>query len=396
MDAPTCSSLFHLAPSTPAATNSLATLYSMQQEQQLCDVVLETECGNQIAAHRVVLAASSPYFRAMFVNNLAERFQRNVYIKEIDFDILRAVVVYAYNREVSLPSERVLLLLIASDLLQIQLLFQKCCKFLESNIRPENCLSLRVFANMHNCTQLHRLCTQFSSDHFEEVIQCSEYLSLPFDQLKDLISRDELRVSDEEHVYAAVLQWIYHDLDSRRGYFAEIMSLVRLPFMSSNFLVKNVEQEQLVKSEGQCQEFIEEAYLYKTSPEKRSTLKHSPRARPRKPFGLQDVILTVGGMGKTQPIAAIEQYNICTDSWITLTEMEFSRYGLSACFHNGCLYALGGYCDTLCYVNTVDCYCIKEERWKNVAPMQHSRRYLYICMNYLSLTLAIINTMQIP
>lgn len=369
-------SQFRLVPSTSTATNSLASLYSMQQDQQLCDIVLETECGNQIAAHRVVLAASSPYFRAMFVNNLAESFQRNVYIKEIDFDILQAVVKYAYNSEVSLPSDRVLLLLIACDLLQIQPLFQKCCEFLEKNIRPENCLSLRAFASMHNCTQLQKLCTEFSSNHFEEVIHCNEYLSLPFDQLKDLISRDELRVSDEEHVYVAVLQWVYHDLELRREYFVEIMSNIRLPFISVKFLENNVEEEQLVKSEEQCQDYVKEAYLYKTSPEKRSILRRSPRARPRKPFGLQDVILTVGGMGKTQPISAIEQYNMHTSSWTTLTEMEIARYGLSACFHNGCLYALGGYCHPLCYLNTVECYSLKEEKWKSVAPMQQPRRYV--------------------
>ena len=84
-------------------------------------------------------------------------------------------------------------------------------------------------------------------EHFEEIIQCEEFLRLPSDQLIDIISRDEVRVSCEEQVYKAVLQWVYHDVESRRDDFKNIISNVRLPFVSFDFLSEHVEREHLIQ-----------------------------------------------------------------------------------------------------------------------------------------------------
>lgn len=366
---------FHCIPQPSNATSSLLFLHEMQQQNQLCDVLLETNNNHHIPAHRVILAAASPYFRAMFVNKLLESTQRSVYIQDIDADILQAVVAYVYNAEFFLPADRVLMLMIAADLLQMMPLHQECSSFLQGQLRPDNCLSLRAFAGLHNCSFLFDLCTRYASNNFEEVIAGDEYLFLPCDQLKDLISRDEVRVTCEEEVYSAVLRWVYHDLEQRRDSFPEIMSHVRLPFVSSQFLSGNVEQETLIQNEDQCQLYIQEAYTYKKSPEKRPQLRYSPRAKPRKPSGLHDVILVAGGMCKNHPLSAVEQYHLEDDSWTALSHLETSRFGVAACFAGGCLYAIGGYNDALGYLDSIECYDVKGNRWNKAAPMLQSRRY---------------------
>lgn len=364
---------FHHIPQPSVASHSLVCLHDMQQQGQLCDVMLETGATHQIAAHRVVLAAASPYFRAMFINKLIESTKTNVYIQEVDHDILQAVVAYAYNAEFFLPSNRALQLMVAADCLQMIELRQLCSNFLQKQIRPDNCLGLRAFSGLHNCTNLFNVCTKYVADHFEEVIACDEYLYLPCDQLIDLISKDEVRVTCEEKVYSAVMRWVYHDLDSRKDAFPEIMSQVRLPFVSYQFLSGNVEQEALVQDQDQCKLYVQEAYTYKTSPEKRPQLRESPRAKPRK-TGLQDVILTAGGMCKNNPISAVEQYEFDSNTWTVLCNLETARFGLAACFHNGCLYAVGGYNDALGYLDSVECYNVRENRWSKVASMIQPRR----------------------
>ena len=374
MDGGTKKQEFYLEPLDSVAAASLAALRFMQQDGQLCDVVLEAEGAEQISAHRAILAGCSPYFRGMFVNKLAESSQKVVYIKDIDLQILQAVVSYAYNAKFSLSSDQVLPLLIASDRFQIAPLFLKCCRFLETQLTAENCLSLQAFAELHKCEELFQQCSEFASENFEKVILCDEYLSLPSDQLKALISRDEVRVSCEEKIYSAVLQWVYHDFESRKEEFSSIMSCVRLPFVSSDFLSCQVEQEHLVQTEEQCREFLQEAYLYKTSSEKRPSLKHSPRTKPRKLSGLQDVIIAAGGMGKSRLVSSVEQYDMRTDSWTSLSELELPRYGLSVCFHNGCLYTAGGYSNVFGYLNCMECYNLRENEWRMVAPMHQARR----------------------
>ena len=209
---------FLLVPHASSAAGTLASLREIQLKGQLCDVVLEADCGHQVNAHRVVLSGCSPYFRGMFLNNLVESTQRVVSIRQLDSDTLEAVVAFAYNSEIRLRGEQVLPLLIAADLLQVHTLFEACCSYLSTRLCPDNCLSLKAFAELHNCTSLLQLCTEFAMDHFEEIVQCEEFLRLPSDQLIDFISRDEVRVSCEEQVYKAVIDWVHHDIDSRKEF----------------------------------------------------------------------------------------------------------------------------------------------------------------------------------
>ena len=363
-----------LSSSDSSASDTLSLLRDMQLNGKLCDVVLTTESGESISAHRVILAASSPFFKGLFATNLAEKDQQVVLLKEIDFDILKAVVASTYNAEISIPKDQVKSLLMAADLFQMQHIFDVCCKYLATQITPHNCLSLGAFADFHNCKTLHNLCTKFASEHFEEVISCDEFLLLPCNQLKELICRDDIQVSSEEVVYNSVLQWVYHDLETRQEMFTSIMSHVRLPFVSTEFLSSSVKQEHLMLSEDGCQGYIQEAILYKSSPEKRPTLRNSPRAKPRKPCGLQDVIITAGGMGRGGPLSLIEQFEMRTDTWSNLAEMDLACYGLAACILNGCLYATGGFSSVSGLLNSVQCYNLKEKKWKLVEPMKHPRR----------------------
>lgn len=51
---------------------------------ELSDVVLNVGSREPIYAHRVVLSACSPYFRAMFTGELAESRQTEITIRDID------------------------------------------------------------------------------------------------------------------------------------------------------------------------------------------------------------------------------------------------------------------------------------------------------------------------
>lgn len=48
-------------------------------------------------AHKVVLASVSPYFHAMFNDDLAEKLQGEVTIQDIDATALQTLVEYSYT-----------------------------------------------------------------------------------------------------------------------------------------------------------------------------------------------------------------------------------------------------------------------------------------------------------
>ena len=350
-------------------------LRNMQQQGDLCDTTLQVDSGEKISVHRCVLAARSAYFKAMFTNGLAESNQRLVHIRDMDYDVLSSVVAYCYFSDFSIPASTVLPLLIASDLLQMDSLFQECSEFLETQLHPGNVLSLREHARLHNCQRLFKICSDFVFHNFKEVSEREEFFDLPSDQLLEMVADDQLRVTSEEEVYCAVTRWVYHDLEHRRGCFAQLMSHVRLAFVSAEFLRNEVERETLIQCEEDCQSFLAEARLYKSSPEKRGHLRRSQRTRPRRLSGLQEVVIVAGGMsGRDGAVSTLEQYDSRADTWDSLAELSRPRYALAACFHEGQLYISGGCCETLGLVGLVECYSMRNNKWTEKSCLLSARR----------------------
>lgn len=82
------------------ATRTVSKISSYLRQGFLCDVVFI--CGNgqikqRIAAHRLVVATLSDYFRAMFESNMLETKQREIVINDIDPDALEKLILYAYE-----------------------------------------------------------------------------------------------------------------------------------------------------------------------------------------------------------------------------------------------------------------------------------------------------------
>lgn len=352
----------------------MSSLSEMQKANQLCDVTLETQDGGQIRAHRAVLSACSPFFHAMFTSNLSESRNDLVKIWEIDIDILYAIIHYCYASSFEFPAHKILALLCASDRLTMDGLFNECSFHLEGQLSASNCLSLRAYAELHNCHRLYKLCTEFVCEHFIDVATSEEFLSLPCEQLKILLSMDGLKVSKEEEIYEAVMMWVKNDLQQRQKHFADIMSHVRLPFVSTAYLKQKIEAEELIQSEARCHKFLQEAYLYKSYPEKRAALKISPRVWPRKPSGLQSVVLCIGGLNESSGLTSVEQYDFRTDTWSEFANLQQNRYAVATCLIQEDLYVIGGYNETEGFLSSVVSYNMKEAKWRNLSPMNSARR----------------------
>lgn len=70
------------------------------------------ECD--ISAHRLVLAASSSYFYAMFTNDLHESTSNKVEIKNVDSQTMQNLVNYAYTSQIEIRKDNVQVTLIPS------------------------------------------------------------------------------------------------------------------------------------------------------------------------------------------------------------------------------------------------------------------------------------------
>ncbi|NXY69206.1 KLH17 protein, partial [Glareola pratincola] len=344
----------------------------MRQRGLLCDIVLHVGT-KEIKAHKVVLASCSPYFHAMFTSKYESR-QTHVTLHDIDPQALEQLVQYAYTAEIVVGEGNVQTLLPAASLLQLNGVRDACCKFLLSQLDPSNCLGIRGFADTHSCSDLLKSAHKYVLQHFVEVSKTEEFMLLPLKQVLDLISSDSLNVPSEEEVYRAVLSWVKHDVDSRRQHVPRLMKCVRLPLLSRDFLMSNVDTELLVRHHSECKDLLIEALKYHLMPEQRGVLSNS-RTRPRRCEGASTVLFAVGGGSLFAIHGDCEAYDTRTDRWHMVASMSTRRARVGVAAIGNKLYAVGGY-DGTSDLATVESYDPVTNSWQPEVSMGTRRSCL--------------------
>ena len=316
-------------------------LSELRNDNQLCDVVLSA--GNHsISAHRVVLAACSPYFRAMFTGELAESRQSHVTLHGLNPLALDLLVNFAYTSRIDVTESNVQVLLPAANLLQLVAVRDACSSFLQSQLDATNCLGIKAFGDLHACSDLKMAAHIFALRNFIEVIKSEEFLCLSAREVVELISSDDLFVRTEEHVYEAVLCWVKHDEQMRQKDLPILLECVRLPLLSKEYLVSNVEAEPIMRSHTSCKDYIIEAMKYHLTSSEQRTHIQTPRTRLRKSIGLPKNILVIGGQSP-KAIRSVEIFDFATQKWTAVADLNARRCRCGVAVHNGLVYAVGGF-----------------------------------------------------
>ncbi|XP_060871864.1 kelch-like protein 2 isoform X2 [Metopolophium dirhodum] len=291
-------------------------LQSLRKDKILCDIKLETDDGEVIFGHKVVLASASPYFLAMFTN-FSEKNQDQVAIRQLDSSALQLLIDFVYSGEISITEKNVQVLLSASNLLQLQEVKNACCDFLQAQLCPTNVVGIVALADLHDCTKLLTSSELYMQQHFSDVVEGEEFLFLSYEQMVKLIASEELTVPSEEKIFESVIRWVKHDLDSRKPILPKLMEHVRLPLTSKYYILKNVVDEPLLNNCFKCKDYVFEAlrfHLLKS--EELITIPHNIRTIPRQPGGTHKVILAVGGAGSNNEILdSTEWYDPKINQW---------------------------------------------------------------------------------
>lgn len=357
---------------------ALEGMNSMRVSGLLCDVTLVAET-TEIPAQKIVLAASSPYFYAMFTG-FTERDSSRVVLQGVDPEALHILVDYVYTSSVDVTEENVQSLLPAANLLQLTDVRDACCEFLQSQLHPTNCLGIRAFADLHGCLDLLANTKSYIERHFTEVLECDEFLGLQPDQVAELIASDTITVPCEEKVFEAVITWINFSSEGRAEFLAQLLEHVRLPLLSQEYLLNRVDSEPLLKTNDSCKDYIIEAMKFHLlkGDMKLSMSITSPRTKPRQPVGLPKVMLAIGGQAP-KAIRSVECYDYKDDRWFHLSEMPGRRCRCGVAVVRGRVYAVGGFNGSL-RVRTVDMYDPTSDTWTSIASMEARRSTLGVAV----------------
>ena len=172
-------------------------LQEFQKSDKYTDFVICTPT-QQLKAHRLVLASSSPYWEAMFSGGFAEHGAESVNLVNISCDVLETILQYVYTGKITLQSDTVQSIYIAADFLQYAHIKKCCLNFIDQDIKANTCLSYFWFADKYMLEDLKIKCKTQMVNQFDLVSAKSEFYELPFEVVCNLVCRDDLQYTSEK------------------------------------------------------------------------------------------------------------------------------------------------------------------------------------------------------
>ena len=274
----------------------MKSMNDFRENNILCDATICVD-GKIFNVHRTILAASSPYFKALFSSDLnsSATESKPIVLNDIDCVNMDILLNYLYTGEIELTSDNVKPIISAANYLLISSLKDRCTKFLQKMLLPVNCLGIEFMAEKFDCESLKSTATAYIRQHFVPISKTDEFLELDVKRLIDIISSDDTKVDREEKIFEAIMNWVKTDEDNRKQHFKNLVTFVRFPLISPYYLMDHVESEDLVRNTPECIALLLEAKNYHMLPDRRWQLK-SERTTPRISMGIVNGIIAVGGI----------------------------------------------------------------------------------------------------
>uniref|UniRef100_A0ACD5Y2V4 Uncharacterized protein n=1 Tax=Avena sativa TaxID=4498 RepID=A0ACD5Y2V4_AVESA len=163
-------------------------LAMMYDNQDLTDVSFDVG-GERFSAHRLVLAARSPVFKAELYGLMAESIMTSITIDDMEASTFRSLLHYMYRgllpkadrNDVSSTTSQCQHLLVAADRYGVEELKKICENMLfGSGIMIDSVVSMLELAEAHDCLKLKTGCFDFLADveNFKVVATSGEYCRL--------------------------------------------------------------------------------------------------------------------------------------------------------------------------------------------------------------------------
>jgi len=223
-----------------------------RDEGQFIDVRLKVR-EDIFPAHRIVLAANSDYFHAMFTDGMRESNQEVIELKDecISSAAVKIVMDSIYTGELCVNEENVFEVLAAADHLQVTTVVQQCCDFLKREfiqlrLDLHNYCLLSAVADRHGLRDLQEAAEKKMASMYVDVCESEEFLSnLGADKLLSLLSRDDLSAPSETFVFNSVMQWIKHKEEERMAVAAKVIGAVRLGLVDIGVVIDELDTEEM-------------------------------------------------------------------------------------------------------------------------------------------------------
>ncbi|XP_037937944.1 kelch-like protein 26 [Teleopsis dalmanni] len=359
-------------------------LYALRSNDQLCDITLVVE-GRSFKAHRVVLAACSDYFRAMFTDAVLEARQSKVQIHGISARGIELLINFIYTSNLVLDYENVQDVLAAAIFVQMKDVIDACCNYLESHIDLENSACIASLADIYSLDKLQNKIYRFICSNLNEFSELDDFYQLKFEQVKYILSSNYPVNCTEKRVLMIILGYCRKtNLNAEPA--ASLFSEIRFSEVGGwDTIIKQMKM--LTDNEKSGFSFMQDQYIKAMLAEyKEQQTQVASFDIPNEAIasgvllnsrGLELALVKIGGFETHGITNQINWYNPSTLKWEVLTaipHIDQCNFGTAVLGNE--LYVVGGAYDVNLkeYVHSFGFrYCPIKDEWNAIAPIQIDR-----------------------
>lgn len=349
----------------------LQVMYNFSKSEYCTDVALFFS-ERKMHAHKVVLAACSSVFAAMFETDMKEKFEASVDLSYFGLRDSTAedLMEYIYTGKLNLSVLNVEQFLACSNFLMMDKLREACCNFLEKLLEPSNCLGIASIASKFDCISLNEKATKMVYQEFVEVVEGEEFLHLTHDDIASLFSNDSLEIPHEDFVMNCLIKWLNFDIQ-RMKHFKKLVRCIRVNFLSEKYV-------SILKSMF-CNSHIENGIQYRQLFFKgKDTLCHKS---PRHCLDITISLVTTGGYDGSNCLMSSFAFSPADDGkWGYLSPMQFSRHDHGTAVLQNQLVVVGGFNSNKGPLDNVEVFNPVRNEWSCMASMNAKRKSLGVCV----------------
>ncbi|XP_070537746.1 kelch-like protein 6 [Ptychodera flava] len=358
------------------ALDILKALNLQRLDCEFTDIVIQVG-DESFSCHKIVLAASSAYFKAMFSSQMREMREGIIILHGLHPAVMRTLINYTYTGKLTIGTADAQEMMATASFLHHTSAMLACSEFMTSELHPSNCLGMLQFAQDVGCQELYKHALWFSLAHFLNELEYDEFNNMSADLLSRLIEDDELNVNKEEQVYEAVMQWIHHQKEQRQYHLPKLIEKVRLPLIDAAYTSRFIESDSLIKRWSSVVMVLDEAKKMKLAAcrgEKIDDIRMKLRFSMKK-----EVMVIVGGFTDNQQcVRDVRCYNPENGAWIDLAPFPGRNQRFQCVAVNNNIYVIGGQAEnqkahlseTLSDVWKYDSH---QDKWTQVASLNKPR-----------------------
>lgn len=200
----------------------------------------DNNISSRIRVHKIVLAARSPVFQAMFFGPCAD-LNTEIYLNDCDSETLNLFFIYLYSDQADLNEDIVVGIMGTAHKYQVTDLLKFCSDYLTLILRPDNACNILELALFYEDKALLQAACNFIDDNALDVLKSDGFLELSEKSLAFVLKGDTFFAKETE-IFQRSVEWakrrcVQNELVASglniRKVLGDAFYYLRLPIMST-------------------------------------------------------------------------------------------------------------------------------------------------------------------